>query len=194
MDPLSDEKLIQSCLSGNQTHCRLLYERYNKLIVNIIWKWVRNSEVTRNLTQETFLRAFKGLKTYRGEAKFKNWLVRIAVNLCIDYLKKSEHRHEMDHHSMDDPEDTKVRDIASSDIAHNPEQQTLQHELKVVTESAIEKLGIKHKKTILLWIQGFSYDEIAEITKVTTDTVGSRIHYAKMKLRNLLKPYMKGIT
>jgi len=191
LDPLSDEKLIKSCLSGNQTHCRLLYEHHNKLIVNIIWKRVRNSEVARDLTQETFLRAFKALKTYRGEAKFKNWLVQIAVNLCIDYSKKPERRHEKDHQSMDDPEDFRVNEIADSDVVYNPEHQVLQKEIKFMIESNFEKLGI-HKETLLLSLKGFGYDEISEITGVPINTVGSRIHYAKMKLRKLLQPYFKG--
>ena len=191
MDPLSDEKLINSCLSGNQPHCRLLYKRYEKFIVNIIWKWVKDSEVTRDLTQETFLRAFKGLKGFRWESTFKNWLARIAVNLCIDHLKKSKRRHEKNHHSIDNPETGEVYDITENNTEDGPLEQMLQKELKVVIDSAIQKLGVEHEKTLLLSMEGFTYDEIAEITGVSTNTVGSRIHYAKMKLRKLLKPYMK---
>jgi len=192
LDPLSDEKLIKSCLSGVGAHCRLLYERYNKLIVNIIKKRIGNPEIVRDLTQETFLRAFKRLKRYRGEAEFKNWLARIAGNLCIDHYRKSERRHEKDHLSIDDPEDAIVNDLAASDVVYNPEHQMIQKELKVIIESNFEKLGI-HKETILLSLKGLGYDEISEITGVPINTVGSRIHYAKMKLRKLLKPYLKGI-
>lgn len=191
MDPLSDEKLIKSCLSGNGSHCRLIYKRYEKYILKVISKKIGDPEVVRDLMQETFLRAFKDLRNFRGETQIKYWLRRIAVNRCIDHYKKSKTRHERDHHSMDDPEDTKVKNIASSDVVYNPEHQVLQKELKFMIESNFEKLGI-HKETILLSLNGFGYDEISEITGVPINTVGSRIHYAKMKLRKLLTPYFKG--
>ena len=65
MDPLSDEKLIRSCLSGNITHCGLIYKRYEKYILNVISKKVGDPEVVRDFVQETFLRAFKELKNFR---------------------------------------------------------------------------------------------------------------------------------
>ncbi len=66
MSSLSDEKLIKSCISGNREHCRLLYERYKKYVGRIIWNLVEDRERTRDLTQETFLNAFKGLKKFKG--------------------------------------------------------------------------------------------------------------------------------
>jgi RNA polymerase sigma-70 factor (ECF subfamily) len=192
LNSFSDEQLVKSCVAGIQEHCRLLYERYKDYVAGRVWRLVRDVEVTRDLTQETFLRAFKGLKRFRAESSFKTWLYRIAVNVCKDHWRMLESRHGKSHVVLDDDEDYKVRTIAAESPATNSERLLLQKELKIVVEAAIDKLSPDHKTVILLWIEGYSYDEIAEITATPQKTIGTRLYYAKKKLRDLLKQYLMG--
>ena len=194
MSALSDEHLVKLCKTGNREHSRLLYERYKGYVASLVWRLIGDAEVARDLTQETFLRVFRGLKKFRGESSFKTWISRIAVNLCYDHLRTLERRHEKSHIPLDDPENGGMKEIPAQTPVADPQRQLLQKELKAAVEAAIDKLSTEHKTTILLWQEEFSYAEIAEITETSIETVGSRIYYAKMKLRGPLKPYRKGIN
>ena len=192
MSSLSDEQLIKSCIAGNREHCRLLYDRHKDYVAGLVWHLVRDGEVARDLTQETFLKAFKALNKFRAESSFKTWLSRIAVNQFKDYLRGVERRHEKSHVSMDGLEKEEGKELPVKDLSTDPEHQLLQKEFNAVVDAALDKLSTEHKTVILLWQEGFSYDDIAAITKTSQETVGSRIYYAKMHLRNLLIPYIKG--
>ena len=187
MDSFSDEQLIKSCKAGNQRHCRLLYERYKDYVAYIAWTMVGDAELARDLTQETFLRAFRNLKKFRGDSSFKTWLTRIIVNLCKDRRKSAEVKHEKSHIHLGDTEDGGVGELPAVDPESDPERQLLRKERKIAVEEAIDKLSPDHKEVILLWQRGVAYAEIAKITDTLEDTVGSRICYAKKALRKLLK-------
>jgi len=189
LSSLSDEKLIESCIAGNREHYRLLYERYKDYVAGLIWRLIGDGEVARDLTQETFLKAFKGLKKFRGKSSFKTWLSRIAVNQCKDHLREVGRKHGKKHVSLNASEDEGGTELPARDPASDPRRQVLQKELKAEVEVALDKLSTEHKTVILLWQEGFSYEEMAAITRTTQETVGSRIYYAKMHLRDLLKPY-----
>jgi len=192
LSSLSDEQLIKSCIAGNREHYRLVYERYKDYVAGLVWRLVRDGEVARDLTQETFLKAFKALNKFRAESSFKTWLSRIAVNQCKDYLRGLKRRRGKAHVSLNASENEGVIELPAKDLASDPQRQVLQKELKTVVEAAMDKLSTEHKTVILLWQEGFSYDDIAAITKTSQETVGSRVYYAKMHLRNLLIPYIKG--
>jgi len=188
----SDEQLVEACRAGSQQHWRLLFERYKNYVAHIAWKMVGDTETARDLTQETFLRAVKGLKRFKGDSTFKTWLTRIVVNLCKDHSKGAYARHDKFHVPLDSPEEGGTGEIPDRDPSTEPETCLLQKELKTVVEAAMDKLSTDHKTVVLLWQQGFSYAEIAEITNTPENTVGTRIYYAKLEMRNQLKPYLRG--
>jgi len=192
LDSFSDEQLVKSCKAGNQQHCGLLYERHKDYVAYIAWKTVGDAELARDLTQDTFLRAFKGLKRFKGDSSFKTWLTRIVVNLCKDRRKSAEVKHGKSHIHLGGPEDGGVGEIPADDPESNPERQLLQKERKTAVGDAIDKLSPDHKEVMLFYQQDFTYAEISKITGISVKTVGSRIHYAKLALRKLLKHYMKG--
>ena len=192
MSNLSDEQLIKSCIAGNKQHGKLLYERYKDYVACIVWSFVNDSELTRDFTQETFMRAFKALKRFKGEASFKTWLSQIAVNLCKDHRSRLEQRYKNAHISINDDEKDGERELSLQRKGNNPQDDVIAAERGKVVEKAVNKLSDDHKTAILLWQQGFSYKEIAAITNTLEKTVGTRIHYAMMKLSKLLKSYHKG--
>ena len=192
MNSLSDEHLVKSCLDKNRAHCRLLYERYKNYVAWLIRRHCKDLEVVRDLTQETFTKTFKGLKKFRGESAFKSWVSRITINLCYDHLRELERKQKRSHISLDDTENGSAKELPAPEKVSNPQGRLLQQELRAVVDRSVDKLTAEHKTAILLWVEGFSYAEISEITRVSEKTVGSRIFYAKKELRGRLKPYVKG--
>ena len=191
MSSLSDEDLVKSCAVGNHQHCRLIYERYKKFVYSLAWKYFRDVETSRDITQETFLKAFKNLEGFRHDSSFKTWLARIAINLCISHLRAIKSRRMDAHFSIDDPDDNRNEKNIVENIVPDQHDLLLQKEKNSQVLLAINGLKAKEKTTIVLWSEGFTYGEIAKITKTNPKTVGTRIYHIKMKLIKKLTPYMK---
>lgn len=188
----SDNKLISSCLAGNRRHCRKLVERYQNYVAGLVWKLVGEAELTRDLTQEVFCKAFNGMKGFRQDSSFKTWLVRIAENICRDHHRRLEQRLRPAHSSLDAGEDGKTLDLPDNNPGRDPLRELQRKEAREVVDEALAKLSFEHKTVILLKEEGYSYAEIAAITGVSTGTVASRISQARERLRQLLAPYFKG--
>ncbi|HZD60834.1 MAG TPA: sigma-70 family RNA polymerase sigma factor, partial [Anaerolineae bacterium] len=87
---VTDEKLIKETLDGNREAYRELVIRYQQLIFAVVLKIVDNYQDAEDIAQETFVKAYQSLASYRGEAKFSTWLVRLATNKALDYLRKQQ--------------------------------------------------------------------------------------------------------
>lgn len=188
MSSLSDENLIKSCLAGNKQHAKLLYERYARYVFSLSYNFVKDYGIACDLTQDVFEKTFKKLKTYREEAKFKTWLTNIIVNHCKDYVSKLEQRMRPFHESVHDTIDGATHDLADSYFGRNPSGEVLRNEKREIVDDALDSLSHEHKTVILLWNDGFSYDEISFITETPKGTVGSRISEARKQLKELLAP------
>ena len=191
MSSLTDEHLIKSILTGNKQHGKLLYERYARQVSIHMYKMVHDHELTRDLTQDTFVKVFNGLKGFKGESSVKTWLFKIARNLCLDHLSRLETRKKPIHDSINDV-DTGTETILSLEKQNpdsNPLHSLLGKEKKEVVETAVDKLSVKHKEVILLWLEGFSTPEIAEIVGVSQGTVCTRRFHALKKLKTYLKSF-----
>ena len=195
MPSLSDEHLVKSCAAGNPGHCRLIYERYKKLVYSIAWKYLHDVETVKDVTQETFLKVFKNLGKFRYDSSFKTWLGRITVNVCISHIRAVKSRKADDHFSIDDqdnPNDNENKKNIGEKTTADPHELLLQQEKNEQVMIAINRLKAEEKTTILLWSEGFTYAEISKITKTNAKTVGTRIYHIKMKLIKKLTPHMKG--
>ena len=192
MSSFTDEYLVKSCAAGNRRHCRLIYERYKKLVYGVAWKYLHDVETVKDVTQETFLKVFKNLSKFRYDSSFKTWLARITVNVSISHIRAMKNRKADDHFSLNDPDNNRNEKNIGEDTATDPQSLLLQKEKNRQVIQAIDKLKTEEKTTILLWSEGFTYAEIAETTKTNAKTVGTRIYHIKMKLIKKLTPHMEG--
>jgi RNA polymerase sigma-70 factor (ECF subfamily) len=167
----------------------LLYERYKDYVARLSLKFSRDRDTARDLTQDAFLKAFKSLKQFRGDAAFKTWLTRIVVNTATDYLRKVKADKAALGPSLDDPDNAASREIPETHADLDPHHHAWRKQLSGAVWSALQTLSEEHRTAILLWQEGLSYAEIAMATNVPSETVGSRIYYAKMQLKKLLKDY-----
>ncbi|MEW5701757.1 MAG: sigma-70 family RNA polymerase sigma factor [Candidatus Zixiibacteriota bacterium] len=185
----SDERLIRDALAGDQSAYRELLARHRQSIYHVIFKIVRNPDEAADLVQETFMKAFGSLASYRFEYRFSTWLYKIAANSAIDHLRKKR----IEALSLDKPVPTHDGEVALEipDWSHSPEEDLFRKRRAVTIGEAIEALPSKYREVIILrHQQDRSYEEIAVQLNIPVGTVKARIFRA----RELLKKKLKGLV
>lgn len=186
MPPEDDSVLIKKALAGDQAAYRKLVARHKQAVFHIVYKMVHNREEADDLVQETFMKAFASLATYREEFRFTTWLYRIAANAAIDSLRKQK----IEAMSLDEPVETEEGTVGLeiADSSFNPEEDALKKEKGVSILDAIASLPPKYREVIeLVHLNEKPYDEIAAILKVPVGTVKARIFRARELLKKKLK-------
>jgi RNA polymerase sigma-70 factor (ECF subfamily) len=181
-----DKTLITEALAGSQDAYKVLVERHRPAIYHIVFKFVREKEATADLVQETFMKAFASLETYRSEYKFSTWLYRIAANSAIDFLRKQRIRTLSLDATSEDFDGRSEFDVP--DLTYHPERDFEEHEKKISIQDAIDSLPEKYRQVILYRHKDDrSYDEIAEALNIPIGTVKARIFRARELLKKKLK-------
>ncbi|MDF1544755.1 MAG: sigma-70 family RNA polymerase sigma factor [bacterium] len=184
----NDLEIIQEALAGSQKAFRTLTERHQTAVFHIIFKIVRDKETTNDLVQETFMKAFASLASYRSEYRFSTWLYKIAANCSIDFLRKKR----INALSLDQQLQTKegTVEIEVPDNSYNPEKDLVRKQQSFSIAEAIDSLPDKYKEVIIYRHKDDkTYEEIAELLDIPVGTVKARIFRA----RELLKKKLKGI-
>jgi RNA polymerase sigma-70 factor (ECF subfamily) len=181
-----DEQLITKALTGDQRAYELLLVRHRKAILHVVTKIVRNREEAQDLVQETFMKAFNALVSYRSEYKFSTWLYKIAANCAIDFVRKKR----IEALSLDRPIETKDGqvEIELPDSTWDPEKDLVRKQKLRSIDEAIESLPDKYREVIIYRHKDDkSYEEIAGILKTPVGTVKARIFRARELLKKKLK-------
>ena len=183
-----DAQIIAEALEGSQQAFHKLVKRYEKTVFHIAFKIVRNEETARDITQESFMKAFTALSSYRSEYRFSTWLCKIAANTSIDHLRKRR----IQALSLDQAVETEEGQVAIEipDYSFHPEREYEAKQKMISIESAINSLPEKYREVIVYRHQDDkSYEEIADLLNVPVGTVKARIFRA----RELLKKSLRGI-
>jgi RNA polymerase sigma-70 factor (ECF subfamily) len=159
-------------------------------IYGLLFRLTENSEEARDLTQETFLRAFQSIGRFRGEADLRTWIYRIAINQARNRWRWWRRRRRDSTVSLDATQgqsnQTLIATLAES--SENPEQQTLAHERELALRSALQKVSRAYRETVILRdIEGFTYEEIATTLGINVGTVKSRLARGRQELRRKLE-------
>jgi len=179
----SDEVLITLVHQGEQGAFRVLLERYQERIRNLIYSIFHDQQVVDDLSQEVFIKAYEALPQFRFQSSFYTWLYRIAVNKSRDELRKRKVRRWFSLQTMLDSGD---KELGSKILVeqHDNELQLLAAGLKTLPE--------KYRIAIILKdVDGLSYEEIAEVMECEIGTVKSRLSRARAMLRKVLEPLLK---
>jgi RNA polymerase sigma factor (sigma-70 family) len=186
--PLDDDKLIEKALKGDQMAYRGLVEKHQGSVYHVIFRIVRDKELASDLVQDTFMKAFSSLKTYRSEFRFSTWLYKIAANASIDFIRKKR----IKALSLDNPINTEDGQVTIDipDNRHHPEEEMVRRERASSIDEAIGALPNKYRQVIIARHQEEkSYEEIADELGVPVGTIKARIFRA----RELLKKRLRGI-
>lgn len=184
---VSDEELMIRCRNGDMSAFELLVSRYQNAILNFIYRSIGDYHQAEDLSQETFLRVFKSASRYEPRAQFKNWLYRIAVNLC-----KNEHRDRQRHglSSLEDfmtDEDGKINYTVLRDFSQMPDVLYEKKEQQILIRQAVDSLPENQRLAIIMvTYQNLRYDEIADTLGCSVSAVKSLIHRARQNLKKLL--------
>ncbi len=183
----NDTIIIEKALAGDQQAYRHLTERHRANIFHIVYKIVRDQETANDLVQETFMKAFSSLSTYRSEYRFSTWLYKIAANCSIDFLRKKRIQAlSLDRHL----DDSTTREMEVPDYSYHPEKDLMRKEQRYNIEEAIESLPTKYREVIVYRHKDDkSYEEIADLLGIPLGTVKARIFRA----RELLKKKLRGL-
>ncbi len=181
---IPDGELIEKFTSGDVGAFEALVMRYQKPVVNFIYRMIGDFEEAEDLAQEAFINVYRSAHTYEGRSSFSTWLFKIASNLCYDSLRSSSH---WDFIHLD-AEDGKVRErLLGGNATPSPQRLAENSELARFIEAAIGRLPVQNRQAIVLReYYGFSYREIAEIAGCSEGAVRSRIHDARRQLRKRL--------
>lgn len=183
----SEEKiLLKKAIMGDVESFEKLIEKYQLKAYNIALRMLGNEEDAKDALQDSFIKIFNSLSSFREESSFYTWIYRIVSNTCHDALKKrnkGSHISSLTHYKNSlegEIEDIKDDTVLPDKLMENKEN------VSVILES-IEKLSLEHKQVIILRdIQGFSYEEISKIIDCSEGTVKSRINRARLKLKEIL--------
>lgn len=184
----NDKELVARAQEGDTRAFDLLVKKYQFKVVNLVSRYVR-AEEAQDVAQEAFIKAYRGLKNFRGDAAFYTWLYRIAVNSAKNYLLSASRRQSDRQVDVDDAEyfdDAAVlRDYAT------PDRVLQSHELETRVFDAINHLPDDLKMAITLReLEGMSYEEIAVAMECPIGTVRSRIFRAREAIDKVVQPLM----
>jgi RNA polymerase sigma-70 factor, ECF subfamily len=183
-----DRELAARAAAGDSRAFGTLVERYQRPMAALVSRMViggSNSDVD-DILQELFLRAWRGLPRFRGDAQFSTWLYRIAVNTAIKYKSRNKNQNQLTVSSEDLIGG--IERFSETDASHHdPAELALRAERDAQLRKAIASLPEKHRVVIVLhYFESRSCEEIAEIVECSVGTVWSRLHYACKRLKSVL--------
>lgn len=186
----ANDLFIERLKQGDANAFDTLVNRYASDIYSLLIRITEDTEEAADLTQETFLRALKSIKKFRGDAEIKTWLFRIAINQSKNRFRWWKRRKREKTVSLDAPVGETQMPLSETVETHfaNPEENTLQNEREKFLFEALNNLPeIFREAVILCDIEGLSYDEIATVLDINIGTVKSRIARGREELRKKLK-------
>ena len=181
----SSADLVARACEGDQEAFRLIFERYSRPLISFIYDQVGNRDAADELTQETFVRAYRSLHTLREETKLSTWLFGIAKNVARESLRaraRSDHHVELDNKLV----------LNLSDHGPVPVRELLNKELKEVIHNSLALLDDDKRLVFTLKVfQQCSYEEIAEITGFSIPKLKTDLHRARTEMRRRVGPYVR---
>jgi len=186
----AETQFIERLKQGDAAAFELLVAERSGEIFGLLFRLTESSEEARDLTQETFLRAFQNIGHFRGEADLRTWIYRIAINQARNRWRWWRRRHRDSTVSLDSTTSNLQPLLATlkAEGSRNPEQETLAHERERALRVSLQTLGRAYRETVVLRdIEGFSYEEIATTLGISLGTVKSRLARGRQELRRKLQ-------
>ena len=179
-----DKILIQRVLDGDTEAFAGLVTRYDKQVYGLCFRMVNNPEDARDLAQEAFLKAWRGLQFYKSESSFSTWLYRLTSNVCIDFLRQQKRRPSV---SLTVGEEDEAAELDIPDSEPTPEEQAIHREDRDAVSAAMGQLDDEARLILTLRVvEELPYEQIAQTLDLKVGTVKSRIARARIQLRKIL--------
>jgi RNA polymerase sigma-70 factor, ECF subfamily len=186
-----DHRLIADCLKGETAAFGELVRRYQDRLFNTVFRLVDSAEDAQDVVQEAFLHAYQSLDRFKGDAQFFTWLYRIAVNSAISLKRKqrsivSLHADREGQGSIPEPHDLSENSQPDQALERADEERRIQ--------AALNRLSPEHRAVLILKdLEDQKYETMAEILQVPIGTIRSRLHRARLELREILEKMTRQI-
>lgn len=187
MDP-KIQPLIEAAQGGDEDAFGELVKSHYERIYRHLWTYVRNEHDARDLAQETWIKAWDKIPTFRGEAPFGAWVARIATRTALDFLRRKKRLREVPLPEPGEPTHGAADPAAAPSKPDRPDRALQRTEVRERFDLALGTLSKKHRTVLALReLEGLSYAEIARILRCRTGTVMSRLFNARKAIQNKLK-------
>jgi RNA polymerase sigma-70 factor (ECF subfamily) len=178
-----DKRLIQDCLRGRTEAFGELVRRYQDRLYNTVYRLLDNAEDARDVVQEAFLHAYQALNTFKGDSLFFTWLYRIAVNTAFSLKRKQRAILSIDRAR----EGNATAEPLDASPGNQPDFALEQADEDRLVQQALNRLSPEHRAVLIMKdMEGEKYEAMAEVLQVPIGTIRSRLHRARMELRELL--------
>jgi len=181
---VTDYRLILDCLAGQTASFGELVTRYEGRLYNAAYRLLDNGEDARDVVQDSFLHAYQSLHSFRGDSQFYTWIYRIVVNTAIS-LKRKQRGALRFHAGLIGPD---FIDPTDSSPTSQPSHALEAAEEESRIQLALRRLSAEHRIVLVMKdMEGFKYEEMAQILSVPIGTIRSRLHRARLELREVLQ-------
>ena len=186
-----DLTLVQRVRTGDQRAFKTLVERYQKKVFSVAYGMLKDREEARDVSQEAFVKVYKYLDHFKGDASFYTWLYRITVNICIDVMRRKGFN-KGDQVEFDETMQTDISEAnlgaLGSRLGTNPQKSMLRKELAEKIQAALAEVPEKHRA---IQLEGMSYEDLARTLDIPKGTVMSRLFHARLKVQKVLSEYLE---
>lgn len=187
MEEWTDEELVQKAKKGDEDSFMELAKRYQERIYKLVLGMTGSHLDADDLSQETFLQAYRSMRNFREKSSFHTWLHRIAVNLTYNFFKKTKHERQRQEIALE----SVLIDPEGPSFGMSPEKLSVQKEFRIKLREAIDSLPwIYRVSFILVAFQGLSHKQASEILNCSENTVSWRMHKARKALQERLRAYL----
>ncbi len=192
---IRERLLLRRLRERDERAFREMVETYQDRVFNLLFRMIGTREEAEDLAQEVFVTVFKSIDQFRGDSKFSTWLYRVAANHCKNRIKYLSRRHDRDTGVLDDAAERAAVAQGGEPIGaghiQGPDRVLEGIEMDRMVQRAIAELDEDHRLVVVLRdIEELSYEEICSITGLPEGTVKSRLHRARLALKEKLAKYM----
>jgi RNA polymerase sigma-70 factor, ECF subfamily len=191
-----DHQLVEACQAGDRRAFHTLYQRYERKVYAVAYGFLRNPEDALDVVQEAFIKVHRYLPNFEGQSSFYTWLYRIVANLCIDQIRRSGRRRdvEFDDRLRHDKKDEAAETVALSSLG-DPSEAVRNAEILTAVEQSLTHLSDKHRAVIVMReLQGLSYADMAKAMNCSKGTIMSRLFHARRNMQKLLAQRLDHLT
>ncbi|MCP5518181.1 MAG: sigma-70 family RNA polymerase sigma factor [Verrucomicrobiales bacterium] len=181
----SDDELVKAARGGDRGAFEELVARHRDKIHTRAWSMVRSRDDAYDLSQETWIKAWQRLEQFHGDSSFATWVTRIAINVCLDHLRRQKRAHFESTETLEETIGGVERLLPP--VENDPLQGLEREELRDRIDAAMAQLTDPHRLVLVLHeFEGLEYKEVARRMKCSIGTVMSRLFYARRRLATLL--------